>query len=305
MTSLVDIKNQLLPGLMAVEGEYKDIPPEWKGLFTTKVSKMAQEKVLHTRFLGMAGVTKEGQAPLVDNNSGDRWVINMEAVEAGIMYGISQRAIEDGLYRTEFRPANLGLNQSMRAFWNQYAANVFNTASTYDANLGGDGKALLATDHPIDTGTYANTSSTPQALNETSLLAAYEAIFTGLYTEAGLKIDAEGETIIVPAHLSAVARRLKDAVLRPGSANNDPNVISGPSKVEAAANNIKVLRYLTSKYAWFVKTNIPGLTHIQRIPYATHMWIDEFTNTLLVKNRERAGFFCTNPRAIRGEMATQ
>ncbi len=305
MTSLVDIKNQLLPGLAFIEGKYKDVHPEWKGLFTTKVSKMAQEKGLHVRFLGMAGVKKEGMAPLVDNNSGDRWVVNMEAVEASIMYGMSQKAIEDGLYRTEFNPTNLGLNASMRAFWNTYASNVFNTASTYDPNLGGDGQALLSTAHPIDTGTYANTSSTPQALNETSLLAMYEMIFSGMYDEAGLKIDADGETIIVPAHLSAVARRLKDAVLRPGSATNDPNVISGKSKVEAAAENIKVLRYLTSKYAWFVKTNIPGLVHIQRIPYQTSMWIDEFTDTLMVKNRERAGFFCTNPRALVGQMATQ
>ena len=97
MTSLVDIKNQLLPGLAFVEGKYKDVQPEWKGLFTTKASKMAQEKGLHVRFLGMAGVKKEGMAPLVDNNSGDRWVVNMEAVEASIMYGMSQKAIEDGL----------------------------------------------------------------------------------------------------------------------------------------------------------------------------------------------------------------
>src|SRR5208282_5865807 len=195
----------------------------------------------------------------------------------------------------------LGLNASMRAFWNVYAANIFNTASTYDATTGGDGQPLLSISHPIDTGVYANTSSTPQQLNETSLLAAYEQVYTGLYDEAGLRIDASADKIVVPAHLSAVVRRLKDAVLRPGTANNDPNVIN---KVEAAADSIKVMRYLTSKYAWFWTTDIEGLIHLQREPYETSMWVEELTDTLMVRNYERAGFFCTNPRAVGGQMAT-
>ena len=299
--NLAQIKNQLLPGLMKIEGEYRSVPPEWKDIFKTKQSKMQIERALHTRRLGIAQVKREGVASFADNNSGDRWVVNMETVEASIMYAMTRKAIADGLYRTEFQPTNLGLNKSMEAFWNTLAANIFNTATTVDPNLGGDGKALLATDHPIDTGTYANTSSTPQQLNETSLLAAYEAIYTGLYDEAGLRVDATGKDIIVPAHLSAVAHRLKDAVLRPGTANNDPNVIN---KVEAAADRIKVMRYLTSKYAWFVTTDIDGLVHLQREPYETSMWVDELTDTLMVKNYERGGFFVTNPRAVYGQLAT-
>ena len=299
--NLAQIKNQLLPGLMKIEGEYRSVPPEWKDIFKTKQSKMQIERALHTRRLGIAQVKRVGVASFADNNSGDRWVVNMETVEASIMYAMTRKAIADGLYRTEFQPTNLGLNKSMEAFWNTLAANIFNTATTVDPNLGGDGKALLATDHPIDTGTYANTSSTPQQLNETSLLAAYEAIYTGLYDEAGLRVDATGKDIIVPAHLSAVAHRLKDAVLRPGTANNDPNVIN---KVEAAADRIKVMRYLTSKYAWFVTTDIDGLVHLQREPYETSMWVDELTDTLMVKNYERGGFFVTNPRAVYGQLAT-
>ena len=299
--NLAQIKNQLQPGLMKIEGQYKDVPAEWKDIFKTKQSKMQVEKALHVRKLGIAQVKREGVASFADNNAGDRYVVNMETIEASIMYAMTRKAIADGLYRSEFVPTNLGLNQSMRAFWNTYAANVLNNAGTYDSSTGGDGKALLATDHPIDTGTWANTSSTPQQLNETSLLAAYESIYTGLYDEAGLRIDATAEKIIVPAHLSAVAHRLKDAVLRPGTANNEPNVVN---KVEAAAESIKVMRYLTSKYAWFLTTNIDGLVHLQREPYEVTMWVDESTDTLMVRNYERAGFFVTNPRALYGQLAT-
>jgi hypothetical protein len=295
------IKNQLLPGLMAVEGKYKEVDPEWKDIFTTKQSKMQIEKVLHTRLMGMAALKKEGAASYLDQGAGDRWVVNMETVEASLMYAMTRKAIADGLYRTEFTPTNLGLNNSMRQFWNTYAANIFNTAGTYDTNTGGDGQALLSTAHPIDTGTYANTSTTPLSLNETSLLGAYESIFTGFYDEAGLRIDVEADKIVVPKHLEPVAMRLQNAVLRPGTANNDPNVIS---KVLAAADGIKVLRYLTSKYAWFLTTTIKGLVHLQREPYETSMWVDEATDNLMVKNYERAGFFCTNPRAVFGQLAT-
>jgi hypothetical protein len=299
--NLAQIKNQLQPGLMAVEGKYKDIQPEWKDIFKTKQSRLQIERKLQTRRLGMAQVKREGVASFADNNSGDRWVVNMETVEASIMYAMTRKAIADGLYRTEFTPTNLGLNNSMAQFWNTYAANIFNTAGTYDSNTGGDGVALLSVSHPIDTGVYANTSATPQQLNETSLLAAYENIYTGLYDEAGLRIDATAEKIVVPAHLSAVARRLKDAVLRPGTANNEPNVVN---KVEAAAESIKVMRYLTSKYAWFLTTDQEGLIHLQRETYETSMWVDELTDTLMVKNYERAGFFVTDPRAVYGQLAT-
>ena len=227
---------------------------------------MQIERALHTRRLGIAQFKREGQASFTDNNSGDRWVVNMETVEASIMYAITRKAIADGLYRTEFQPTNLGLNASMRAFWNTLAANVFNTAGTYDANLGGDGQPLLSASHPIDTGVYGNTSSVPQQLNETSLLAAYENVYTGLYDEAGLRIDATADKIVIPAHLSAVARRLKDAVLRPGTANNRPEC---GQQGRGGADSVKVMRYLTSKYASFYATNIEGLIHLQREPYET------------------------------------
>lgn len=299
--NLAAIKNQLLPGLMSVEGRYQTIVPEWRDIFVTKQSKMQIERVLHTRMLGVARAKKEGQASYADNQSGDRWLVTMETIEASIMYAMTRKAIDDGLYRSEFVPTNLNLNAAMAEFWNTYAANVLNTAGTYDPAVGGDGKATLATDHPIDTGTYANTSATPQALNETSLIAAYKAIRKNFRDEAGLRIDANAEKLIVPVNLQDVAKRLQETILRPGSAENDLNVIN---KLDGSATGSKVMRFLTSDYAWFLTTNIKGLVHLQRKPYETSMWVDEATDNLMVKNYERAGFFVTNPRALYGQLAT-
>ena len=197
--------------------------------------------------------------------------------------------------------ANLALNQGMRAFWNTYSANIFNNAATYDANTGGDGQPLLSTTHPLDVGTYANTTSTALALNETSLFVAYEMIYNGLLQQSGLKVDADGETLVVPAHLEAQARRLQNAVLRPGTANNDPNELGN---VGGAAKRIKVMRYLTNRFAWFVTTNQPGLWHLQRSPYEARMWHDDASQNLSVASYERVGFFCSDSRAVVGFMAT-
>lgn len=298
--NLASIANQLLPGLMDVTGEYDQVPAEWKDVFTTVVSKMAIERSLQVRYLGAARQKQEGEASYADNDSGDRGVYNIEHVEASIMYAMTQKAIEDGLYRENFRPTNLGLNNSMVAFWNAYAANILNSASTYDSNIGGDGKALLATDHPIDSGTLANTSTTPLALSEASLIARMKAI-RKYRDEAGILVDAFGELLIIPVNLEDVAIRLQKTELRPGTANNDVNVIPD---VAGGISKYKVMRYLTSDYAWFIKTNIKGLIHTQRVPYSTSMWVDEATDTLMVKNRERGGFGYKDWRAVDGQIAT-
>jgi hypothetical protein len=295
------LKEMLQPGLMKVQGEYKDVAPEWKDVFTTRMSKMQLERILQTRMVGMAAVQREGSAPVADNRSGARWVVNMETKQAGIQYTMTRLAIDDGLYKTEFRPLNLELNKGMRAFWNMDAANIFNNADTYDSATGGDGQPLLSTAHPIDGGTFANTTSTPLALNETSLFTAYENVYNGLLNQAGMKVDATGESLVVPAHLEGVARRLQNAVLRPGMATNDPNELGN---VGGAAKRIRVMRYLTNRFEWFVTTDVPGLWHLSRVPYETRMWHDDATQNLSVANYERAGFFCSDPRAVVGYLAT-
>jgi len=65
-----------------------------------------------------------------------------------------------------------------------------NTATTYNAAVGGDGVALCSTAHPIDGGTVANTPTTQVDLNEATLLNAMIAIRTNFKDQAGLKVFA-------------------------------------------------------------------------------------------------------------------
>ena len=58
------------------------------------------------------------------------------------------------------------------------------------------------------------------------------------------------------------------------------------------------LDFLTSPFAWFLKTNIEGLIHILRIPFEMDMWVDNITDNLLVKGYERYTIAYNDPRCI-------
>ena len=299
--NLASIKEQLWPGLLAVEGKYKDVKFEFPGVFTKKVSKMNMERSVQARFLGLAQLKTDGQSVAYDNEAGDRFVYNMQPVGAGLGYVLTRNAIADGLYKDVFTPNNLGLQKSMGAFWNIQAAYLFNAATTYDATSGGSGQPLLSTAHPVDTGTFANTSSTPQSLNEASLLAAIKAIPKSFVDQAGLYIDVQAEKLVIPVNLIDVAQRLLKAELRPGTANNDPNVIH---MINGGIDGIVWSRYLTSDYAWFLTTSVKGLIEIEREKFEMDIHVDFDSDNLKVKAYERKGYAWNDPRSVYGQMAT-
>jgi len=298
--NIAAIRDLLLPGLMDVTGQYQQIERQWSQIFKTHKSRMQLERTVQARYLPMARLKDEGGQTSFDNNAGERFVYNMEPSEVGLGYAITRKAIDDNLYADAFMPTNLGLNKSFSEYWEVDAANIFNTATTYNAALGGDGVALLSASHPYDDGTWANTSTTPQDLNEASLTNGMKSIRKNYVDEAGLKVRARARRLIVPVDLEDVAIRLTKTELRPGTANNDVNAILSLSG--GLPDGYTVMDYLTSVRAWFLKTNIDGLVHLQRIPYETDMFCDFVTDNLLVKGYERGGFYYNDPRAIFGQV---
>ena len=301
MTALADISRLLAPGLMDVQGKYREAKSEWQGIFVQKVSQLTQERIVKVRYTGPAKVKYEGKALDYDTGPGDRWQYSMETTEAALGYTMTRKAIDDNLYKDSFQPANLGLGQSMRAFWNAQAASVFNLATTVSATLGGDGVALLSTAHPYDGGTWANTSSTPRSLGESSLLNAQTQIRTNFVDEAGILQDIYGETLLIAPQLEPVAARLVKSELRPGTANNDVNVIP---IVGGGVKGYRIMRYLTSPYRWFLLTDVKAFIDLIRKPFEMDMFPDFDTHNLKVSCYERRGFFCVDPRGVWGEAAT-
>ena len=300
--NLSAIKDLLLPGLRGIEGKYEMIPSQYDKIFTKHDSKMALERTAEMRFLGLAQLKTEGGQTAFDNSAGERYVYNQEHVEIALGYAITRKAIDDNLYKTQFMPSNLGLMESFQQTKEIYGANVLNTATTYNASIGGDGKALCATDHPIDGGTVANKPAVDVDLNESTLLNGMISIRTNFKDQAGLKVFARARKLIVPPQLEPVAIRLTKTELRPGTADNDVNAImfTGGGLPEGYMVN----DFLTSQYAWFLLTNIDGLAYMERVKFETDMQVDFVTDNLLVKGYERYSFGYFNWRSIFGSFPT-
>jgi hypothetical protein len=300
--NLSAIKDLLLPGLRGVEGKYEMIPSRYDKIFTKFNSKMALERTAEMRFLGLAQLKTEGGQTKFDNGASERFVYNQEHVEIALGYAITRKAIDDNLYKSQFHPSNLGLIESFQQTKEIYGANILNTATTYNTSVGGDGKALCATDHPIDGGTFANRPSTDVDLNESTLLNGMISIRTNFKDQAGLLVFARGRKLLVPAQLEPVAIRLTKTELRPGTADNDVNAIL--STAGGLPEGYMVNEFFTSSFAWFLLTNIQGLNYMVRKPFETDMQVDFVTDNLLVKGYERYSFSYSNPRAIYGSFPT-
>ena len=300
--NLSAIKDLLLPGLRGIEGKYEMIPSQYDKIFTKHDSKLALERTAEMRFLGLAQLKTEGGQTSFDNNAGERYVYNQEHNEIALGYAITRKAIDDNLYKTQFHPSNLGLIESFQQTKEIYGANLLNTAQTYNSNIGGDGVALCASNHPIDGGTVANQPTTQVDLNEATLLNGMIAIRTNFKDQAGLKVFARGRKLIVPPQLEPVAIRLTKTELRPGTADNDVNAIL--TTAGGLPEGYMVNDFLTSQYAWFLLTNIDGLSYMERVKFETDMQVDFVTDNLLVKGYERYSFGYYNWRSIWGSFPT-
>lgn len=300
--NLSQVKDLLLPGLRGLTGKYDMIPRIWDKVFEKVPAKYALERHVEMRYVGLAQIKQEGGQTAYDNQPGQRYVYNQEHNEISLAFAITRKAIDDNQYKTAFGPSVMGLQESFAQTKELFAADVLNSASTYNTLIGGDGKALCATDHPVDGNTYANRPSTDTDLNESSLLTAMTAIRTNFRDAANLRIFARARKLIVPPALEAVAIRLTRSELRPGTANNDVNAIMSLSG--GLPDGFLVMDFLTSAFAWFLQTNIKGLVYMERVPFEMDMQTEFSTDNLLVKAYERYSFSHKNPRGIYGSFPT-
>jgi phage major head subunit gpT-like protein len=169
--------------------------------------------------------------------------------------------------------------------------NAFSTA-------GGDGKSLIATDHPMSGGgTLANRATTMADLNETSLEDALISIST-FTDDRGLTIALRGMKLIVPPQLQFVADRLLNTPGRVSTSDNDINAIRNMGMLP---DGYVVNHYLTDTDAFFIKTDCPdGFKHFERSPLSTALEGDFDTGNMRYKARERYSFGFSNFRAVFG-----
>ena len=300
--ALAQVRDLLLPGLWSITGDYPQLPRVWDKVFRTRKSNMALERSVSMEYLDIAVVKTEGGPTAFNNTPGEKYIYNQEHIELARGFAITRKTIDDNLYKTEFGPNAMGLRNAFLRTEELYASDVLNSGTTYVSALGGDGKALFDTGHPVDGNTVSNMASPAVSLNESALLNAQVAINANWRDNANQRMNALPERLIIPPQLAPVAIRLLKTELRPGTAMNDVNAIL--SNQGGVPQGYLQWNYLTSSFAWFLKTDQPGLVHMDRIPYESDMSVEFSTDNLLVKGYQRYSFNFNDWRAIYGSFAT-
>ena len=279
----------LEPGLNALFGlEYAQYPEEWKAVFASNSSNKAFEEDVLLEGFGNAPVKNEGSAISYDNAS-QQWTARYQHQTIALAFAITEEAEEDGQYGSLAARYTKALARSINSTKEIKAANILNFATTA-GYTGGDGKTLLATDHPTNNGDQSNTLATAADLTETSLESVLIAI-ADMKDNRGLRVAAQGTTLIIPTAYVFQAQRLLESTGRVGTADNDINAI----------NKGGYLPRLTDSDAWFIKTDIPdGLKMFQRTPLRKGMEGDFETGNVRYKVRERYSFGWTDWRGIFG-----
>jgi len=291
------LAKELEPGLNALFGlEYDKYDKEHLDIFDVESSDRAFEEEVMLAGFGNAETKPEGAGVNYDTAQ-EAWTARYNHETIALAFAITEEAVEDNLYDKLAGRYTKALARSMNNAKQIKGANVLNNgfSSSY---TGGDGKELLATDHPTVTGgDFKNELTTAADLNETSLEQALVDL-ADMIDERGLKVAVKATKMLIPSELVFVAERLLQSQLRTGTGDNDINAVKSSGMVPGG---YVVNHYLTDSDAWFLKTDAPnGLKVFERSPLKTSMEGDFDTGNMRYKARERYSFGWSDPRGIFG-----
>jgi len=291
------LAKELEPGLNALFGmEYARYDNEHAEIFDTESSDRAFEEEVMIVGFGNAPVKPEGEGVAFDN-ANEGFTARYEHETVALAFALTEEAVEDNLYDRLGSRYTKALARSMANTKQIKAASILNNAFSSSFN-GGDGKPLIASDHPLSGGGVgANRASTFADLNETSLEDALIRISTQT-DDRGLSIALQGVKLIVPPQLQFVADRLLNTPGRVGTSDNDINSVMNQGLLP---QGYVVNHYLNDPDAYFIKTDVPdGFKHFVRSPMTTSLEGDFDTGNMRYKARERYSFGFSNWRCVDG-----
>ena len=298
--SRAQLAKELEPGLNSLFGlSYDEYNREYEEIFSIEDSNRAfEEEVLITGF-GSAPTKTEGQGVSFDNAS-ESYSARYTHDTVALAFALTEEAVEDNLYDSLGKRYVKALAKSMANTKEVKGADILNNAFS-SSFTGGDGKSLIATDHPLSGGgTAANRATSMADLNETSLEDALIDI-GGFTDDRGLTISVQASKMIVPSELVFVADRILNSQLRVGTSDNDLNAIKNTGVL---SGGYSVNHYLTDPDAFFILTSVTdqgdGLKMFQRSGMETSMEPDFSTGNIRYKARERYSFGFSDWRGIYG-----
>jgi len=287
MMNRSNFRKQLQEGLNTVFGmAYKSYPEEWRQIFEVTNSNKAYEEDVLMAGLGAAPVKAEGGGVSYDEGA-ESYVSRYNHETIALAFGITEEALEDGLYGNLGAKYAKALARSMQHTKEVKGANILNNGFS-GSYLGGDGVALFSTAHPLWAGgTLANTFSTQADLSEASLEEALITIHDWT-DERGIPIAADAKKLVIPTDLQFIAERILMSPYRSGTSDNDVNAMKN---MGFFSGGVAVNHRLTDADAWFIVTDCPdGLKHMSRVKLKRGMEGDFESGNMRYKTRERYSF---------------
>jgi hypothetical protein len=251
----------LWPGLNAVWGRnYTEHKKQFAELFDIEQSDMNYEEEVEMTGFGLAPVKQQGASTVYDSDS-QQTVSRYTHLAYSLGFIVTREEMDDNLYEKKGVTRTQALAFSMRQTKETVAANVYNRAfnSTY---TGGDGKELLATDHPSLSGNQSNELAVAADFSEAALEDLAIQIMNAT-NNRGLKIAIRPRKLIVPTALAFEAERVLKSTLQNDTANNAINALRSTGMFP---EGVTVNQYLTDTDAYFIRTDVPnGMKMFQRV----------------------------------------
>tara|TARA_Y100000004_G_scaffold185306_1_gene235320 strand:- start:1301 stop:2209 length:909 start_codon:yes stop_codon:yes gene_type:complete len=295
--SRAQLAKELEPGLNALFGlEYSKYGDEAAEIFESETSDRAFEEEVMLSGFGAAPTKSEGAGVEYDSAT-EVYTARYTHETVAMAFALTEEAVEDNLYDRLSNRYTRALARSMAHSKQVKGASILNNA--FNNNFtGGDGKEMIATDHPLSVGgTFANEPTTATDLNETALENGLITI-SQFTDERGLIVALRGRKLVIPAELQFVAERLMKSEGRVGTADNDINALRSSG---AIPEGYTVNHFLTDPDAFFILTDAPnGLKHFTRAPLRTAMEGEFNTGNMRFKARERYSYGWSDPRGIYG-----
>lgn len=280
----------------AFDGVYDQRADEWKQVFREErgIPRNYHEEPVLFGF-GAAPELPDGTA-VTYQSGGVLFIKRYQYKVYGLAFALTKVLIEDGDHIRIGQTYAKHLAQSLVETKETLAANVLNRAFN-GAYAGGDGKSLVATDHPIINGTFSNQLSTAAALSQTSLEQILIQVRNAVDNN-GKRIRLNPTKLVVSPSNVFQAEVLLKSVLRAGTGNNDINPVKSMGLLDGGQAN---LSRLTSTTAWWVETDAPeGLKLMMRRSLEKSMEGDFETDSMRFKSTERYDLGWTDPRAVFG-----
>jgi len=280
----------------AFDGVYDQRADEWKQIYREErgIPRNYHEEPVLFGF-GAAPELPDGTA-VTYQSGGVLFIKRYQYKVFGLAFALTKVLVEDGDHIRIGQTYAKHLAQSLVETKETIAANILNRAFN-GSYVGGDGKSLVAPDHPIVNGTFSNQLSTASALSQTSLEQILIQIRNAVDNN-GKRIRLNPEKLVVSPSNVFQAEVLLKSVLRTGTGNNDINPVKSMGLLSGGQAN---LSRLTSTTAWWVETDAPeGLKLMMRRSLEKSMEGDFETDSMRFKSTERYDLGWTDPRAVFG-----